>query len=75
METRELIIRKRPCLCVICKCGSVFAASIMDVNLPFDEEFWNDLVDYAKKGYRIEVRDSSEFKMDRCKCDDICTIE
>ena len=60
--------RNRPCLVVICDCGSAFAGTIMDKDLPMDEEFWGNLVDYAKQGYRIEVKNAKEFSLEACKC-------
>ena len=60
--------RKRPCLCVVCKCGSIFAATVLSIEFPIDDEFLKDLENYAKEGYDIICKDASEFTLEPCTC-------
>ena len=68
IKHKNITQRKNPCLCVSCKCGSVFAASTFDKYLFLDEEWQKDLIKYASEGYLFSVKDSSEFEIKSCVC-------
>jgi len=62
--------RKFPCICVKCPdCGFVFMGSIFSAGvLAHDKDLLIELEKYAKEGYDILVKDESEFKVNRCAC-------
>lgn len=60
--------REKPCLCVSCKCGSIIAAGIYRKDYPIDEEWQNELYEYAEQGYLFSVKNADEFELNKCKC-------
>lgn len=59
--------RENPCLCVICKCGSITMATTFKA-ITLNDEFIISMENRAKEGYAIECIDASLFNVERCKC-------
>lgn len=59
--------RENPVITVTCKCGATFSAAVME-SIMIDEDYFNDLLEYAKEGYEIRVVDTTEVRLQRCTC-------
>lgn len=68
---KPLIKRGFPCICVSCpNCGNVFMGCIMSAGiLADDKEVLQEIEDYARQGFTIDIRNADEFKLYGCKCD------
>lgn len=70
-EVKPLLKRGHPCICVSCpNCGNVFMGAIFSAGLMInDKELMQELEQYARDGYTIDVRNAKEFKLYSCKCE------
>lgn len=61
--------RTMPCICVSCpECGAVFMGSLFSIGIiKTDTNLINELEEYAKDGYTIDIRDAHDFKLDYCE--------
>ena len=67
----NLTKRENPCLCVSCACGSVFMATVLSSDYLLETEIQNELIQYAKDGYRFSVREAKDFVFESCKCNQL----